>query len=101
MTIKMKNVVAKGNTQRATLGSRISPNKPSQLSISVSITFCPPVGTSFTRHVVTRTMTRITAATIHVQIIELVTGNPKTVNTAGAAGGTPSGACPASAGAAV
>jgi hypothetical protein len=43
----------------------------------------------------------IKAATIHVQIIELVTGNPKTVNTAGAAGGTPSAACPDSADAGV
>ena len=36
-------------------------------------------------HVVTRTMTIMSAATIHVQIIELVTGNPKTVNSTGAA----------------
>jgi hypothetical protein len=34
-----------------------------------------------------------------VQIIELVTGKPRTVNKAGAACGTPSVGCPASAGA--
>ena len=35
-------------------------------------------------------MTMISAATIHVQIIELVTGNPKTVNSTGGAAGTSS-----------
>jgi len=32
----------------------------------------------------------MSAATIHVQIIELVTGNPKTVNSTGGAAGTSS-----------
>ena len=75
MMMKMKNVVANGKTHRVTLGSRMLPIKPSQPSTSVSITFCPPVGISFNFQVVARTMTKISAATIHVQTIEFVTGN--------------------------
>jgi hypothetical protein len=37
-------------------------------------------------------MIKMTAATIHVQIIEFVTGNPKTVNSVGAPDGTSSAA---------
>ena len=76
MTMKMKNVVANGKTQRATRLSRMSPIKPSQPSMSASITFCPPDGISLMLfHVVRRTMTTMSAATIQVQIIEFVTGN--------------------------
>jgi hypothetical protein len=42
--------------------------------------------------VLTRTTTKMIAATIQVQIIEFVTGNPKTLKTAGAADGTASSA---------
>ena len=76
------------------------PIKLSQPSTSISITFCPPVGISLMLfQVVTRTMTKISAATIHVQIIELVTGNPRTVNSVGAASGTAGGSAATPAGA--
>src|ERR1039458_7802051 len=91
--MKMKNVVANGKTHFATRLSRMSPITPYQPSTSDSITFCIPVGTSLTPfHVVRRTMSKMTAATIHVQIIEFVTGNPKIVNKVGAADGTNSSA---------
>ena len=91
--MKMKNVVAKGKTQRATFLSRMSLINPSQPSTSASITFCAPDGISFMLfHVVTRTMTIMSATTIQVQIIELVTGNPKTVKRTGAPAGTNSSA---------
>ena len=74
--MKMKNVVANGKTQRVTRGSKMSPIKLSQPSTSASITFCIPAGISLMFfQVVTRTMTKIIAATIHVQTIELVTGS--------------------------
>src|SRR5689334_5717425 len=52
----------------------------SQTSTTASIAFCPPVGISFTFQVVNRTMTKISAATIQVQIIEFVTGKGPTWN---------------------
>ena len=95
ITMKMKNVVANGKTQRATRWSRMSPIKPSQPSTSASITFCIPDGISLMFfHVVTRTMTMMSAATIQVQIIELVTGNPRTLKISGAADGTFSSSAP-------
>jgi len=58
--------------------------------------FWPPDGISLMLfHVVTRTMTMISAATIHVQIIELVIGNPRTLKISGAADGTFSSSTPA------
>ena len=93
ITMKMKNVVANGKTQPATRLSRMSPIKPSHPSMSASITFCPPDGISLMRfHVVRRTMTTMSAATIQVQIIELVTGKPRKVKIAGGAAGTSSSA---------
>ena len=75
ITMNMKNVVANGKTQPATRLFRMSPIKPSHPSTSDSIAFCLPDGISLTRfHVVRRTMTRMIAATIQVQIIEFVTG---------------------------
>ena len=47
MTIKMKNDIANGKTHLTTFGSSTLPIKPSQPSISASITFCPLPGTSF------------------------------------------------------
>ena len=90
MTMKMKNVVANGKTQRVTRLSRISPIKLSQPSTIASITFCMPDGTSLMFfQVVTRTTTRMIAATIQVQIIELVIGNPPHVeNRLGGGGNT-------------
>src|ERR1700744_3099129 len=88
--MKMKNVVANGNTQRVTRLSKMSPIKLSQPSTSASIKFCMPVGISLMFQVLSRTTTRMIAATIQVQIIEFVTGNPNTVKTGSAAGGTTS-----------
>ena len=88
MTMKMKNVVANGKTQRVTRLSRMSPIKLSQPSTSASSTFCMPDGISLMFfQVVTRTTIKMSAATIQVQIIELVTGKPKTLKTAGGGGG--------------
>src|SRR5690242_292050 len=98
MTMKMKNVVANGKTQRVTRLSKISPINVSQPSTRASIAFCRPVGISLRFPAPARTMTRMTAATIQEQIIEFVTGSPKTVNTAGGAGET-SSSDPASGGA--
>src|SRR5271154_2341222 len=76
MTMKIKNVVANGKTQRVTLASRTSVIKTSQLSTIISIKFCIPDGISLMFfQVVTRTMTRIIAATIQEQIIELDMGS--------------------------
>ena len=89
MTMKMKNVVANGKTQRVTRLSKISPIKPSQPSTIASSTFCIPDGTSLMFfQVETRTTIRMSAATIQVQIIELVIGNPPTLKTSSAAEGT-------------
>src|SRR5450432_2518608 len=93
MTMKMKNVVANGKTQRVTRLSKISPIKPSQPSTIASITFCIPDGISLMFfQVLTRTTIKIIAATIQVQIIEFVTGSPKTLKIVGAADGTVSSA---------
>src|ERR1019366_3757444 len=75
MTIKMKNDIAKGKTHLTTFGSSTLPIKLSQPSMSASITFWPPDGTSFIFQVVSRTMRMISATTIQVQTIELVTGS--------------------------
>src|ERR1700733_1656454 len=76
MTIKIKNVVAYGNTQRVTLGSKTSVIKLSQPSTSASSAFCIPDGISLMFfQVVIRTMTRMIAATIHEQIIEFEIGS--------------------------
>ena len=75
MTMKMKNDIANGKTHLTTFGSSTLPIKLSQPSISASITFCPPDGTSCIFQVVSRTMKIISAATIQVQTIELVTGS--------------------------
>src|SRR5471032_2816572 len=83
-TAKMKKVVANGNTQRATFGSSTPPAKSSQASHRASIAFCIPVGISFKFHVLKRTMTRISNATIHEQTIEFETGNGPMLNKIGA-----------------
>ena len=76
MTMKTRNVVANGKTQRVTRASRTSVMKLSQLSQIISIRFCIPDGISLMFfHVVTRTTTRMIAATIQEQIIELETGS--------------------------
>src|ERR1039457_855022 len=104
ITMKMKKVVANGKTQRETRLSKMSPIKPSQPSTIASSTFCMPEGISLMFfQVLTRTTTRMMAATIQVQIIELVTGRPRTVKISGAAAGTifsagsPAGGAPAAA----
>src|ERR1017187_2720749 len=74
MTMKMKKDIANGKTHLTTFGSSTLPIKLSQPSMSASIKFCPPDGTSFIFHVVSRTITMISAATIQVQTIEFVTG---------------------------
>src|SRR5580704_4508155 len=79
ITIKIKKVVANGKTQRVTRSSRMSPIKPSKLSTSASMAFCIPDGTSLMFfQVVARTMINMSPATIQVQTIEFVIGNPKT-----------------------
>src|SRR5271170_2741131 len=76
MTIKIKNVVAYGKTQRVTLGSKTSVIKLSQPSQIISIRFCIPEGISLMFfQVVTRTTIRMIAATIHEQTIELDIGS--------------------------
>src|ERR1700677_402175 len=75
MTMKMRNVVAKGKTQRVTRSSKTSVIKLSQPSTSISRKFCIPEGISLMRFdVVARTMTRMTAATIHEQTMEFDMG---------------------------
>src|SRR5258708_5863035 len=101
MTMKMKNVVANGNTQRVTRLSKMSPIRPSQPSTSASMTFCSPDDTSLMFfQVETRTTTKIRAATINVQIIEWLTGNPNTLKITSAAEKTIFFAAPPGAGAA-
>ena len=79
ITIKMKKVVANGKTQRVTRLSKMSPIKLSQISTSDSRRFCIPDGISLMfLGVVERTMIKIRAATIQLQIMELLTGNPST-----------------------
>src|SRR5271155_3167377 len=74
--MKIKNVVANGKTQRVTFGSKTSAMKLSQLSQIISIRFCIPDGTSLMFfQVVTRTTSKMTAATIHEQTIELEIGS--------------------------
>jgi len=76
MTMKIKNVVAYGKTQRVTLGSKTSVIKLSQPSQIISMKFCIPDGISLMFfHVVTRTTIRMIAATIHEQTIELDMGS--------------------------
>src|ERR1017187_3751150 len=55
ITMKIKNDIANGKTHFTTFGSSTLPIKPSQPSISASITFCPPDGTSLIFQVVRRT----------------------------------------------
>src|SRR5579862_609139 len=79
MTMKIKNVVANGKTQRVTRLSKISPIRLSHISTSDSKKFwIPLVIYLMFFEVVARKMIKINAATIHVQIIELVTGKPRT-----------------------
>ena len=74
--MKIKNVVANGKTQRVTFASKTSAMKLSQPSQIISIRFCIPEGTSLMFfQVVTRTTSKMTAATIHEQTIELETGS--------------------------
>src|SRR5580658_7226886 len=76
MTMKMRNVVANGKTQRVTLLSSTSAIKLSQPSTSASSAFCIPSGISLICFgVVERTITRIMAATIQEHTIELDIGS--------------------------